>query len=329
MAGFTPNQLLKETSTTVLKDWKHAARLFVDNQFQFAPKHKFLFHTYFSINKAALSTITLSQNYNNTIGMLVKSADLPNYEIKIDTLNQYNRKKNVQYIQSYKPINLVFHDDNMGLINQLWQNYYSYYFADPNSAAVAGAFARNATQAYASAKPTPYGLDNGSTNPFFNYIKIYQMARHEFVCYKIINPIITAFNHNKMEYGQNSTADNTMTIAYEAVEYSSGDMNLEYPEGFADTNYDQTPSPLIGENPGTSTWANVQGVKDNAYNFVQNINDTIGSYNQNNLPISNQPVNGVKPSGDTSAPVNGTQGVKFPQSTNTNTPNEAKNTRLT
>jgi hypothetical protein len=169
--AFTPNQFLKPTSNVTLRDPQHAARLFTDDQFRLAPKQKFLFHVAFSINQSALLNIDLVQRHRNEINMLVKSCDLPNFAIQVETLNQYNRKKNIQYTHKYNPINMVFHDDNMGLVNQLWHNYYNYYYADPSSAKDAGAYNRNATQNFSYVNNL-FGLDNFSTLPFFNYIKI-------------------------------------------------------------------------------------------------------------------------------------------------------------
>ena len=241
--AFTPNQFLYNPTTTLLRDPQHAARVFTDDQFRLAPKHKFLFHVAFNINQNALANIDLVQRHRNEINVLVKACDLPNFSITTDTLNQYNRKKNVQITHKFNPINITFHDDNMGLINALWQNYYSYYFADPAAATSPGAYNRNATKSYDYIKST-YGLDNSSSAPFFNYITIYQMARHEYVSYKLINPIITSWNHNRVDYNSVGIHDNTVQIQYEAVSYSSGSVTQGDPEGFGLEHYDQTPSPL-------------------------------------------------------------------------------------
>ena len=154
-----------------LRDYQHAARMFTDDNLRLAPKLNFQFHVNFSINVAALKNIGLAFRHANEINMLVKTVDLPNYTIQTETLNQYNRKKNVQYQHKFNTINIKFHDDNMGLINQLWQNYYSYYYADSTSAKNSGAYNRNATRS-SSFINHAYGLDNGSSIPFFNYITI-------------------------------------------------------------------------------------------------------------------------------------------------------------
>jgi len=243
--AFTPSSFLNNTSTVLLRDPQHASRVFVNDQFRLAPKHKFLFHVSFGINRNALADPALVERYKNEINVLVKSVDLPNYTVTVETLNQYNRKKNIQTTHRYNPINILFHDDNMGLINALWQNYYSYYYADPISATAPGAYNRTATKNFNYINNT-FGLDNGSTQPFFNYITIYQMARHEFVSYTLQNPIISSFNHNKVDYGQPGGHDNTMQISYEAVAYGSGVVTEGEPEGFGLEHYDKTPSPLVG-----------------------------------------------------------------------------------
>jgi len=254
--AFTKTSNLKVDPNVILADWEHAARVFGDQGFRLAPKFDFSFHCSFKINVAALKNANIVQRYGQEINMLVKSIDLPTFTLQTDTLNQYNRKKNVQYQHQFGEVTVKFHDDNMGLINQLWQNYYSYYYADPTSGNNAGAYTRNAMQNYDHI-PTSYGLDNKSTNPFFTYIKVYQMARHEYVCYTLINPIITSFIHGKLDYAQNKTREFEMKFKFEAVTYSVGsvDPNLDPAggvEGFGITHYDTALSPLQGINPDPS-----------------------------------------------------------------------------
>lgn len=332
--AFVPNQFLKETSNTVLRDQQHAARLFTDDQFRLAPKHKFLFHVAFSINQSTLQNIDLAQRHKNEINMLVKSTDLPSFTIQTETLNQYNRKKNIQYTHKYNPINMIFHDDNMGVINKLWQNYYNYYYADPSSAADsgAGAYDRNATRNF-NHIINLYGLDNGSNAPFFNYIKIYQMARHEYVCYTLYNPIISSWNHNKVDYAQNAIHDNTMQIQYEAVSYATGIIADDPPEGFGVEHYDNTPSPVQGQasnissSPSFTAGGNVTG---NAGSFYSNAATAINSYqNTQELPQSSPNAGAMSNIIKTSSQgVSGVQGVAFPVSTNSNSGTTASIVKL-
>ncbi len=161
-----------------LSTWQHASRTFQDDYFRLAPKAKFLYHIFFDINTSALKTLNLKYQHQNEIGLLVKSADLPRFSMKTQTLNQYNRKKIIQFDHEFQPINLRFHDDRAHIVNALWQNYYSYYYADSLSSRVTGAYYRTAMR-NGNFIRNRYGLDNNSSIPFFNRITLYQLNKRE------------------------------------------------------------------------------------------------------------------------------------------------------
>ena len=311
--SFTPTNFLKSDPIIALRDQEHAAKLFNTDQFRLAPKFDFLFHVSFGINITALKSTDLVQRYGSEINMLVKSIDLPTFTVTVDTVNQYNRKKNIQSTHSIGEFAVVFHDDNMGLINQLWQNYYSYYFADSNSAKSQGAYDRNATKS-SSYITTPYGLDNNSTAPFFNYIKIYQMARHEYVCYTLVNPIISSWAHRKMDYFSNKTHDNDMKIKAEAVTYSADTFGANPPEGIDMSHYDFTPSPLsgTGRNDVDPSFATGLDLANSAPNFLNNAIQTVNAYQ--NTPSVTAPagIAGITNLASIQT-LGGIPGVTFPQ----------------
>jgi hypothetical protein len=317
--AFTPTPALKPDPVILLRDAQHAARLFTDDQFRLAPKQKFLFHVAFNINEAACKDINLVQRHKNELGMLVKNIDLPGYDVTVETVNQYNRKRKVQITHKSKDISVTFHDDNMGVINQLWQNYYSYYYADSKSAGKGGAFAKTAIKNFNSIV-APYGLDNGSDRPFFNYIMIYQMARHEFVSYKLINPVIVSWAHNKVDYSSSNTPhDNSMTLGYEAVEYNVGTVDSQSVIGFGSEHYDQTPSPLSG---GSSTTASPSfndnsNLSTNAAEFYSNSYTTVNTY-QNTQQKNIAGTTGLTTVNTSQQGVSGVAGVAFPVTRNAN-----------
>ena len=313
--AITPTQFLNANTDVNLRDPQHAARLFVDDSFRLAPKQKYLFHVAFSINPAALKSIDVVQRHRNEINMLVKSVELPKFTIQTEMLNQYNRKKVVQFQHKPDPLNIKFHDDNMGLINQVWQNYYSYYYADSTSAQNPGAYNRNATRS-SDFITTPYGLDNRSAIPFFNYITIYQMARHEFISYTLKNPMITSWAHGSASTTENGFNEKSMSISYEAVSYGSGKVTAGDPEGFGLEHYDNTPSPLQA-GPGlistSPTFTDNQNVIGNATQFIKNLTDTINTY-QNTQQLSNPGTPGLLANlvQTASQGVSGLQGITFP-----------------
>jgi hypothetical protein len=277
----------------------------------------------FNINPAALKNINLVQRHRNEINLMVKDCDLPNFTLSTETLNQYNRKKNVQTTHKYNALNMTFHDDNMGLINQLWQNYYSYYYADPTSSSDPAAYKRTAMKNGNYINST-FGLDNGSSTPFFNYITIYQMARHEFVSYTLVNPIISSWNHNKLGYAQTGTHDNTMQLQYEAVNYGAGEVTQGDPEGFGLEHYDQGSSSLIGNvaaTPSSPTFSTTgtNNSRETANVLTQQLNTYQNTKEKENVNTTANILSKVT-SNPRPAPINGIQGYQFPTSTNnTNT----------
>lgn len=311
--AFTPNSNLMSDPNILLRDQQHASKMFAADQFRLAPKQKFLFHVSFSINDAALKLIDINQRYRNEINMLVKSTDLPRYTVSNEMLNQYNRKKVVQFTHKPEPINMKFHDDNMSLISQLWWNYYTYYYADSSSADVGGAYDRNAMRNF-DFTPTAYGLDNNSTVPFFNYIKIYQMARHEFICYTLINPTISSWGHGSVSYTDNNLNEQSLTIMYESVAYTTGDILTEPPEGFAVEHYDNTPSPLKGAgnfNSASPSFAKGLNIAGSAESFLNTVITQVNTA-QNTKTVSNTSASNKAQA--TQQTLNGLQGFSFPVS---------------
>ena len=88
-------------------------------------KVKFTFHTWFQINPSAYIPPT-GQNY----GLLVKSIKLPTFNMDVQEMNQYNRKRLIQSKIKYQPIEITFHDDNASQITAMWDAYYRYNYAD-------------------------------------------------------------------------------------------------------------------------------------------------------------------------------------------------------
>jgi len=240
-----------------LGDYRHASRVFVNNNLALAPKAKFLYHVAFNTNPLVLQTRAFDKK---TVSVLVKNAELPKFQVRTDTLNQYNRKKNTQTAIDYQPVQIRFHDDNSNIVGDMWQAYFKYYYADSSTGAIPGSYIRNAMENSLLGTFAKYGYDNGSYARFFNSITIYQMARGEYTSYELINPIITQWSHDSLDYSATQSAEQSMTIAYETVVYGSGDAEpaaggirgiLESAlgrggiPGFGTSFYDRVKSPLV------------------------------------------------------------------------------------
>jgi hypothetical protein len=257
MASKLSSQLIADPQSRkgTMGDFTHASKVFVDGDMRLSPKVKFLYHVVFEINTNALVNLGFKYKHQNEINLLVKKVDLPRYNIQTEVLNQYNRKKVVQKKIEYNPVQISFHDDNYGVTRQLWENYYSYYFADQTSSKIFGGYdPRNSTKA-GNMILTPYGLDNNSTAPFFKKITIYQMTKGDWNSYSLINPLISEWRHDTLSYSQNEAVENNMTILYEAVQYNTGEVSGDPPQGFGSEHYDTVKSPLTLSSGNSSSAA--------------------------------------------------------------------------
>lgn len=260
-----------------LTDYAHAAKTFLTNGYEFAPRSKFLFHVFFTINTAYVPT--LANAFNNqdvaTIGLMVKNVQLPNYQIDVEVMNQYNRKRLIQKKIDYNPVQFEFHDDGGDLIRNMWYSYYSYYYKDPSQkydnlapnngnlgpliGATPNGFSYNSRDIYDQKREVndwgyigeSYLDGKSNTNPtsgklpFFRDIRIYGMDQHKWASYVLINPMITEWQHDTYDYAQgNGTMNHRMTIRYETVKYGTGAIGGVRPDtnviGFADPAYYDT-----------------------------------------------------------------------------------------
>lgn len=284
MAGFF-QQFLKGvgdgfTDSAYLRDYQHASKIYTPNAYANAPKFKWLFHVYFDINKQKIASLIESKIFPSTTnyGLLVKSIDLPKYQFKIEELNQYNRKRLVQTKITYDPVRIVFHDDNANQMRQLWFNYFSYYYNDPNQpgntrsprpgSASAELNNRNLYDSDISQSQNwgyigeipAYTLDGWKYSltkaPFFNSIRIYGFNQHNWALYELVNPMIESFGHDNYNYyDSRGIMENNMTVRYETVKYYDGALNGQDPSNIVDgfgrpSEYDTTLSPL--NRPGSN-----------------------------------------------------------------------------
>jgi len=227
------SQLQPISVTDTVRDYKHASRTFVDNNFELQPRHSNLFHVVFSFTAEAATLFNTIEKLE--LPILVKSIDLPQYTIDVRTQNQYNRKVQSHHGMQYQPITAVFHDDVKELIRNMWHKYYIFYNADATYDLDSNSY--TPYDKYNDRVQQQWGFQRGNKR-FFKDIKIYSMHNHKFAEYTLINPIITAFNHDSHSYGNPSFMQNSVQFAYETVKYATGYVNEITPRGFGDIHYD-------------------------------------------------------------------------------------------
>ncbi len=175
-----------------VRNWQHATRIFVDNDYALAPKFGFLFYVYFELNPKATR---FDKKSKEELGMLAKTVSLPKYTIETKTLNAYNRPNIVQNGVKYDPVNLTFHDDTSNVMRQFWYDYYQYYYRDSDY------------QLSSYSSPYKYTSKNDATGEWWGYtrrndnkeaapenyitaIHIYSLHQKKFTEYVLINPTI-------------------------------------------------------------------------------------------------------------------------------------------
>jgi hypothetical protein len=241
---------------------------------------------------------------------LIKSIQLPNYTLDTETLNQYNRKRIIQKKINYLPVSMTFHDDGGDLSRNLWYNYYSYYYKDPNQqygsasnqngsiGAVAnepgfsygsrdiydanrpvndwGFIGEGYSQGAAGASGNLGGNQSTGKPAFFRDITIYGMDQHKWASYVLINPLIKEWKHDQYNYAEGGgVMENSMTVEYETVKYYSGAIGGSRPDtnvkGFADpAHYDNIRSSLA--RPGSTRSVLGQGgLLDAGIGIVQDL----------------------------------------------------------
>lgn len=229
-----------------LRDYQHASKIFLSDNYQLVPKHKHLFHVAFAFGDDFANWIfpNLGKDTIPNPGLMVKSVDLPKFQVQLTELNQYNKKKFVQTKINYDSVKITLHDDSADMISKLWYSYYTYYYGDAYADVIQ-------TSPYESADLSQWGY-SGNALPiqkmqFFKHISIYSLHQGKFSEYRLINPIIESFGHDSHDYSSgNAVLEHNMSLKFETVQYFSGSNDMA--NGFGDKSnpgrYDATTSPI-------------------------------------------------------------------------------------
>lgn len=247
------NQFLKELGTSSsLRDFRHASRIFIDDNYRLSPKYSWLFHVAFDLNNSRLDP-------NNVLemGMMVKNLNLPRFTVDTKTLNAYNRPNIVQTKMKYDPVNITFHDDSADVVRSFWYDYLTLYYRDTDytlplyQQAYKYEAQQNSNWGYQVAG-NRYAAFNNSER-MINSIRLYSLHQKRFTEYILVNPTITNFQHGQHANGDQGTLEHIMTVSFETVLYAYGWIQAGVNTNFATLHYDNTPSPLTPEGGGTQS----------------------------------------------------------------------------
>lgn len=200
------------------------------------------------------------------LSVLCKSVKLPSYKFDVKKYNQYNRQVIGINKISYDPVSLEFHDDSLNVVRNVWDAYYTYYIQDARYRKMSSISnqglkipkewqqeSNTYSSLYTVDYPKHWGLDTVNSKtadgevldrvvPFFDSIKIYHFSRPvdalgtdedtypHYAEYTLVNPIITSFEHDTLEYASSETTKNSMSIDYETVLYAQGKLDDNFTE---------------------------------------------------------------------------------------------------
>ena len=259
-----------------MKDYQHASRLYIDNNFKLMPKQKFLFHVVFNTDET-LFVDGFNANERYQLNMLVKACDLPKYNMSMEEKTQYNKKMYTATRIAYEPVNITFHDDHADTVNAFWKKYYEYNIADSigmnNDLTISNT--KDDYYDFGDARATTkFGLDTPkqSKKPYLKGIEIFVLHKQRFTSMTLVNPVIGSFSHDNLDQADGAgIMNNTMQILYETVIYKAGIVNKNNVPGFATVNYDNSPSPLSVLGGGTNSIFGPGGVVDGIGSVMRDV----------------------------------------------------------
>jgi hypothetical protein len=259
-----------------LKDYQHASRLYIDDNFKLMPKQKFLFHVVFNTDETIFNG-GFNANERYELNMLVKACDLPKYNMSMEEKTQYNKKMYTTTRIAYEPVNITFHDDHADTVNAFWKKYYEYNVADPvgiNSDLTISNTKDDYYDGIEKRATTKFGLDTPKLRrkPYLKGIEIFVLHKKRFTSMTLVNPVIGSFAHDTLDQADGQgIMNNTMQILYETVIYKAGIINKNNVPGFATVHYDKSPSPLSVLGGGTESIFGPGGVVDGIGSVIRNV----------------------------------------------------------
>jgi hypothetical protein len=261
-----------------MKDYQHASRLYIDDNFKLMPKQKFLFHVVFNTDETLfVNGFNSSERYQ--LNMLVKACDLPKYNLSYEEKTQYNKKMYNATRIAYDPVNITFHDDHADTVNAFWKKYYEYNIADSvgmNSDLTISNTKDDYYDGIKTKRTNKFGMDTPRQRkkPYLKGVEIFVLHKKRFTSMTLVNPVIGSFAHDNLDAADGQgVMNNTMQILYETVIYKAGIVNKNNVPGFATVNYDNSPSPLSVLGGGTNSIFGPGGIVDGVGSVIGNLNN--------------------------------------------------------
>ena len=228
-----------------LRDSRHAANNFGLNKSALnlgTPRLKFQFFVNIRFNTDPL-VVNFVRSFLDTedqafVTALLKNITLPSANINTEVLNQYNKRRIVQTKVNFNPVTMTFHDTVDGKTLRFWEMYYEYYFKEGiattklqrDTPIRGGVNVEKVTSQFIDdtiknnfTDNAGYNLERvGNSKQLISSIEIFQVNGGKFNKIIVVNPKITAFNHDTLDYSaMNETTEFNVVLEYENVLYAS------------------------------------------------------------------------------------------------------------
>ena len=202
------------------------------------PKPKFLFFVQFV--RAATSEVLgavgqsaggagVSRLSNTKDGIIfqIKRIDRPKFNIKTETLIQYNKKRVIQTGIEYPNMTIDFHDDVSDQVMEFWTEYYSFYYGDGRKTRTSEWRSDIVTDEFeegiAGSGWGYLGRFNGpgaEAMHFLEAINIFQFYAGKYTTMTFVHPKLTIFDHDQNDYDDGREGSGIrMSFDYEGVIY--------------------------------------------------------------------------------------------------------------
>ena len=188
------------------------------------PRYRFMYYATFVANSDAVAMFPNMARLGNWdspsgISFMIRSIDKPKVDLTVQELNQYNRKRYVYTKLKYNPIQVHIYDTVDDRALDIWRSYFMYYFGD----------SRTKNQAtYNDSIVGEFNDDSGwGLRPvseqinFFSRLELYAIYGGLYTQINYINPRIVSIDWQSYENDTPGSAELTMSLDYEAIEYVS------------------------------------------------------------------------------------------------------------
>lgn len=168
---------------------------------------------------------TGTSGWRKDLGFVVKSLDRPSIQPTVEELNQYNKKRQVHTGYKVQPIRMTLYDTADSLALQMWSEYSKYYFGDfRHDQKISDYYYDVTTDTFKDDAKGGYGFAPGASDDlnqqfFFDSVQVFQIYGKNFVQFDLINPKITGFDPDELNYEDSSVATINLTLAFEAIVY--------------------------------------------------------------------------------------------------------------